>query len=127
MRKKIIFSIVIVVVIILLGGCKKPWDHSWVRELKINDPDLSLYEDGVYRGTFTYSRFKHVVDTYVVNHRYDQIIIIENKGSERAKLAEEVVNRVLEEQTLLVDTVTGATTSSIALLKAIENGFLDDN
>jgi uncharacterized protein with FMN-binding domain len=59
----------------------------------------------------------------VVSHRYESIAVIANRDSERAQAAEEVLDRVLAQQTLLVDAVSGATNTSKALLKAVENGF----
>lgn len=113
----------IIILLFVLCACKKPWDHSWVAEMKINDVDLEKFDDGTYRGSFSYNRFTYIVESTVNEHKYSEITIIQNRTTERAVMAEEVVGRVKEHQTLLVDAVSGATASSKALLKAIENGF----
>lgn len=91
--------------------------------MNINDVDLSRYADGIYRGDFTYNKFTYVVDTSVRMHRCEDIVVVSNKDSERARAAVAVVYRVLEQQTLMVDVVSGATQTRKALLKSIERGF----
>jgi uncharacterized protein with FMN-binding domain len=60
----------------------------------------------------------------VQEHRIQQIDVLKNREeSEYAKKAEGVVEKVLKSQSLKVDAVTGATTTSKALLKAIESAL----
>ena len=124
-----VLILIVCVILVSLTACAEdyrvPWDHSWVGEMEIHDVDLSGYSDGVYRGYFIYNNFTYVVDTYVLMHRYEDIVVVSNKDSERARAAVVVVDRVLEQQTLLVDVVSGASNTSKALLKSIERGFED--
>ncbi|PKL26231.1 MAG: hypothetical protein CVV46_15410 [Spirochaetae bacterium HGW-Spirochaetae-2] len=127
--RKGVYAILVFVALAVLTACAEgfsaPWDHSWVGEMEIHDVDLSRYPDGVYRGDFTYNNFTYIVDTYVRAHAYEDIDVVANKDSGRARAAAAVVDRVLEEQTLLVDVVSGASHTSKALLKSIERGFED--
>ena len=111
-----------IVVSVSMGACRLPWDHSWVARLPVEDVDVSGHADGTYRGSFSYNRFTYVVDTTLRDGRYDAIVIVANRDTERARRAEAVTDRVIERQSLHVDVVTGATNTSKALLKAIEVG-----
>ncbi len=94
-----------------------------VREIQINDIDISSISDGIYEGNFTYSNFTYTVQTTVKNHQIESINILSNRDTKHAKKAEGVITLVLEKQTPNVDAVTGATTTSKAILKAIENSL----
>jgi uncharacterized protein with FMN-binding domain len=95
-----------------------------VREMPINDIDMSHVEDGMYTGDFTYGmfgiNFTYVVETDVKSNRIIDIRVVKNRNTNHAKLAENVIPRVIEAQSPNVDAHTGATTTSKALLKAIE-------
>lgn len=110
------------VLVVSACACRLPWDHSWVARLPVEDVDVSGHADGTYRGSFSYNRFTYVVDTTLRDGRYDAIVIVANRDTERACSAEAVTERVIESQSLHVDVVTGATNTSKALLKAIEDG-----
>jgi uncharacterized protein with FMN-binding domain len=59
----------------------------------------------------------------VKEHRIAEIKIIKNRKDKCARMAEGVVPRVLEAQKTDVDAVSGATTTSKALLMAIYNAI----
>jgi len=112
-------------IIILFSGltaCSMAFKH--VREMPINDIDLTQIEDGTYTGDFTYAFKTYAVETTVKSHRISDIRVIQNRNSNHAKLAEDVIPRVIEAQTANVDAHTGATTTSKALLKAIERSLI---
>ena len=44
------------------GGCRTPWDHSWVADLPIGDPELLMIAGGACRGSFRYSRCNRAVE-----------------------------------------------------------------
>jgi uncharacterized protein with FMN-binding domain len=59
----------------------------------------------------------------IKGHSIDNITILKNRDSIYAKEAETVIDRVLYSQSLNVDAVSGATTTSKALLKAVEGAL----
>ena len=79
--------------------------------------------DGTHRGIFTYGGFNYTVDAVAEDGKVAEIIIIANVDNQKSKEAEVVLERVVEAQSLQVDTVSGATSSSRALLKAAENAI----
>lgn len=91
-----------------------------VRNTEIKDIDLSKVADGSYLGEFSYNNTACRVEVVVGNHRIESIDILENGSTNYAKKAEGVVEKVISEQKTNVDVVAGATTTSKALLKAVE-------
>ncbi len=106
----------------LLTSCNTE-EINRVRNMTINDIKLDTISDGVYHGNFTYGGFTYVTETVVKNHKIENINVIQNRKSKFAKKAEGVIPKILQGQTLKVDVVSGATTTSKAILKAIENSL----
>jgi uncharacterized protein with FMN-binding domain len=115
---------VISVAIFMVTVYPKIKEQADVRKMAINDIPLSDIIDGTFRGDFNYGDFTYEVEVIVQEHVIKDIKILENRqDSEYARKATAVVNNVLKAQSLNVDVVTGATTTSKALLKAIENAL----
>ncbi|MGB2630745.1 MAG: FMN-binding protein [Candidatus Omnitrophota bacterium] len=88
------------------------------------DIDLSKIPDGVYKGKCRYyGMFTCEVEVRVRDHRITDIKVFEDRESEYVEQAKGVTKNVIKEQSLKVDTVTGATITSRAILKAIENAL----
>lgn len=94
-----------------------------VRNMPIEDIRGDMADDGEYMGDFSYGGFTYLVEVKVLDRKIDSVRILSNRTSKHAKKAEGVVQNVLRAQTANVDTITGATTTSKALLKAIENAL----
>jgi uncharacterized protein with FMN-binding domain len=94
-----------------------------VRELKIENIDLNLVKSGAYEGDFSYGNYKYVVNVIVEKHKIMEINIINNRNTKYSKMAEGVIQEILTEQKSNVDAISGATTTSKALLKAVENAL----
>ena len=94
-----------------------------VRNMKIEDVDLNNVKNGTYSGDYNYGAFYCAVEVTVLNHKISDIKIVKNEDTKYAKKAEGVILKVIEKQKVNVDTVSGATTTSKALLKATENAL----
>jgi uncharacterized protein with FMN-binding domain len=95
-----------------------------VRQMPIKDVEFANVADGTYEGSFTYSKTTTEVEVTVKGHKIEKINILEKGKTEHAqKAAEGIEKNVLEAQSLDVDVVTGATTTSKALLKALEKAL----
>ena len=88
-------------------------------------PDLSQINDGVYRGYYDLSGtpVKVTLDVTLRDNRIVNIEIIEHLRSPIGKKAENIIGQIIESQSLGIDAVSGATASSKAILKAVENAF----
>jgi len=82
--------------------------------------DLTEVPDGVYTGEFNRYRWSNTVKVTIENHK-----IVDIQTTNEQALHEELARRIIEQQTLKVDAVSGATVSSNAFLKAVENALSD--
>ena len=119
--------IIIVIGVLVVGGTVNAMLTSrrlqTYRKMEIADTDLSAFKDGTYPGEATAGKSTYKVAVTVQNHTITGIQIVQNRTSSYSCYAEGVVPKVLKAQNANTDTVTGATTTSKALLKAIENAL----
>lgn len=94
-----------------------------VRGMRINHVDVSKVKDGDYLGAFAYGGFNYVVRVNVVDHQIVDVLILKNRTTKWAKKAERVAKSILDQQRNDVDAISGATTTSKAFLKAVENAL----
>lgn len=92
-------------------------------ELMLVAVDLSRVADGQYEGEFGGTVVGASVLVTVSNQRIVDVALLRHRSG-RGKPAEVIVDRVVAEQTLAVDTVAGATISSKVILKAIEAALI---
>ena len=88
-------------------------------------PDMNGMSDGDYRGNYSLSGtpVEVTLDVTVQNQKIIGINIVKHSRSPIGKKAERITGSVVEKQSLNVDEVSGATASSKAILKAIENAL----
>ena len=123
----IIAFAVLAAVIVLAAYLKQVADYKQaVSEIFIEEVHLSDIPDGVYIGecdvNFIYAKVEVTVDSGEITN----IRILEHKN-ERGQAAEAVVERIVSEQRIDVDAVSGATNSSTVLKKAVENALKSIN
>lgn len=119
-----------VVVILLLAGGAALFAYlrsvgaykQAVRELSVAPVSLSEVADGTYTGECDVKFIRAKVSVTVEDGAITAIDILEHKNG-RGAAAETVIDTILEEQTVEVDAVTGATNSSIVLEKAVEDAL----
>jgi uncharacterized protein with FMN-binding domain len=122
MKKTPRYAILCFLMMMLLSACMRR-ETAHVRNLEFDPVNLEKIDNGIYEGRFTYADFEYVVEIDVEDHKIRDIKVLQNRSSKYALMAEDVLPRVLEAQNLNVDATTGATTTSKALLKAIENAL----
>ena len=94
-----------------------------INKVQINPINMSTIEDGVYEGEYHFNEsVGAVVKVTVENQNITRIDMIEHKYGMGQK-AEAIRDQVIEAQSLQVDAVSGATGSSVVILKAIENAL----
>jgi uncharacterized protein with FMN-binding domain len=94
-------------------------------EITASLPDMETMPDGVYRGFYDLSGspVKVTLDVTVQNHNISTVKIVKHICSPIGKKAEKITESIIEKQSLNVDVVSGATGSSKAILKAVENAL----
>ncbi|MBC2456687.1 FMN-binding protein [Clostridium beijerinckii] len=125
--KKILLGVVCLVAItsIIVGGKYLISVRNYqktIKELTINNVDLSKIPDGKYIGSYDVNLISAKVSVTVKNHKIENIDLLEHK-TDRGKPAEVIPDMVVKAQSLQVDTISGATNSSKTILKAIENAL----
>lgn len=93
-----------------------------VRETTIGGTDISNIPDGVYVGEYDVDFVYAKVEVTVQNGAVTNIDILEHKNG-RGKPAEIVADRIIQEQRIDVDAVSGATNSSVVIKNTVENAF----
>jgi uncharacterized protein with FMN-binding domain len=126
-NKKVLF--IVLAAILVIGGAfaaKYFSDLSSYRqaveEITIGEIDLLTIPDGTYTGSAEAVWVGATVEVTVNDHRITDIKLDHRHGQGEA--AEVITDHVLEAQSLQVDIISGVTSSSKVILKAIENALL---
>ena len=90
-----------------------------VKETTIEEVNISDIPDGVYIGEYDVNFIYAKVEVDVSGGKIIDVRLLEHR-QERGKAAEAVANEIVDEQRIDVDTVSGATNSSIVIKKAVE-------
>ena len=116
--KKVLLIIFFVVAFLLIAGNMV----RNVQNISVSMPDLSNVQDGNYIGEYSITPVHVKVEVSVSNHRITNITILQHDNG-LGSTAESIVNDVVQEQSLDIDAVSGATVSSKCILKAVENAI----
>jgi len=122
--KKIAVILIILVVIGFLGfklAANKIISDA--KALSFEEIDSGQLKDGEYLGNYEIFPVKVSVKTWVQNGEITQIDLLEHFNGKGAP-AEKIVDDIIEKQSLQVDAVSGATVSSVAIKKAVEDSLL---
>jgi len=112
--------VLIVFICAFIFGCSTAYKNLTARM-----PDLTLKADGIYRGTYDLSGtpVNVILDVTIQNHKIIDIKIVKHSCSPIGKKAEKIIDRIIEDQNLDVDAVSGATASSKTIIKAVEDAL----
>ena len=91
-----------------------------VKETTFEEINISDISDGVYIGEYDVDFIYAKVEVTVQNGEITNINILEHRH-ERGKAAEAITNKIVDEQKIDVDAISGATNSSTVIKKAVEN------
>jgi uncharacterized protein with FMN-binding domain len=96
---------------------------GYVRKLVVNPVNLSRIADGTHEGRFARGRFSYTVEVSVQDHR---IAAVKLMGPQQAQdtLIREVLDSIVRNQSVTVDTVSGASLTTKAVSKAVENALI---
>lgn len=127
-KKHMIYAGVAVVVLVALLGVAYMFQLSYeataALAVTIEPIDFSSIHEGHYIGEYRLGLTKYKVEVEVYNRRITGVEIISNRNNRYARMAAEgIIERVVARGNVSVDTVSGATTSSIGILKAIEQAL----
>jgi len=126
-KKKIVLFVVMLLLLVgLVCGIiylKNVADYKQaVKETTFEETNISDISDGVYVGEYDVNFIYAKVEVTVQNGVITNISILEHRH-ERGKSAEIITNKIVDEQRIDVDAVSGATNSSTVIKKAVENAL----
>ena len=93
-----------------------------IGETTFDEIDIADVSDGTYIGEYDVNFIYAKVEVTVEDGEIVSINILEHRH-ERGKAAETVIEKIIEEQKIDVDAVSGATNSSTVIKKAVENAL----
>lgn len=120
----IILSILGLLVVVGAGGVFYITNGLEAGEnLAINPVDLTAVEDGTYAGVYQGGRWSNEVAVSVADHQIANINVVKTVTIDDPEMTSTLINAVIKNQNTTVDTVSGATVTSKAYLKSIENAL----
>jgi len=93
------------------------------KNITINSLNLSNLNDGVYLGEYKKGRWSNTLNVIVKDHKITEIILKDDVKFPMTNLSNELFSNVIKSQNTTVDTISGATVTSKAYLKSIENAL----
>ena len=123
MKRILIVSMGILLVLLIgVGAALYP---SAMADIRVRGVDLTTLADGSYTGTFERGRFTNTLTVHIENNRIVRIDIVEDVfAASVTDASDEVFRRVIETQDTKIDAVAGATITTKAYLKSIENALV---
>jgi uncharacterized protein with FMN-binding domain len=117
----IILGVIVVIIaaflIFILGG------KSRAMNLTLDKITAASVADGVYTGSYSGMRFSNTVEVTVKDHRITDIKVVKEQAIINPETAQALADEVLKAQSTDVDAVSGATATTKAFLKAVENAL----
>ncbi len=94
-----------------------------VASVQVAEIDLEGKEDGIYKGRYENYRWKNEVEIRIEDGRIIDIVVNDAQREDQGELEGKMTDAVLEAQSTQVEVVSGATVSSRAYLKAVEDAL----
>ena len=103
-------------------------EHEEARSLPLNAVDFGKLNDGTYHGAYAGGMYKWRANECAVTVSSGkvadiQLVVSQDPGGKNTQHTE-LYDRVIQAQTLHVDTISGATLTSKAYLQAVENALV---
>ena len=133
-RGKAALITILIIVTVLTAAFFVGWnwlekEHSVLRNMEFEDIDITQIKDGAYEGYYAgglYGWRENRVSVTVKDGKVTGIELLYSKDGTSDKILNELYGRVMEKQSLDVDTVSQATLTSRAYLKSVEDALMDD-
>lgn len=121
----------IVLVVLVAGGAGgallfTAGERREAKNLPIRALDFKQIKNGTYVGEYKGGMYKwraNKVQVTVTSSKVTDIKVLEQAEKKPAEFTDDLFGRVIREQSLQVDTISGATLTCKAFLKAIENAL----
>ena len=120
--------LIVMATLCLLTSCfSLSREHEEARNVEIRTINFKKLIDGSYRGVYEGGMYKwreNEVQVIVTSGKVSKIALLNSKENKPPDFSEELFNRVIKHQSLQVDVISGASLTTKALLKSIENALI---
>jgi uncharacterized protein with FMN-binding domain len=116
----------IVIVLVIVSGVAVIFltkGMGAVKKVELKELNLSGIPDGTYKGHFDGARWTNTLEVTVTDEDITEIKIISPPSYVEDDFSNKLINTVRAKQSLDIDVVSGATVTTKAMLKAIENAL----
>ena len=115
--------IIVLISIIFFAGIYLTNGLEAGEKLGIYPISISEQPDGIYEGSYSGGRWSNRVVVTIEAGKITDINILESVLIEKPEITSKLIAKVLAKQDLTIDAVSGATVTSKAYLKAIEQAL----
>ncbi|MEI7885357.1 MAG: FMN-binding protein [Clostridia bacterium] len=122
-RKIVLGMIIVLISIIFFAGIYLTNGLEAGEKLGIYPISISEQPDGIYEGSYSGGRWSNRVVVTIEAGKITDINILESVLIEKPEITSKLIAKVLAKQDLTIDAVSGATVTSKAYLKAIEQAL----
>ena len=129
-RRRVWIAVMALVLLLVLGAggalLFTEGERREARNLPIKSVNFQRLHDGTYIGEYAGGKYKwraNQVQVTVSGRKVTSIKLLAHAQNQSAASSDELFGRVIQSQSLQVDTISGATLTSMAYLKAIENAL----
>jgi len=126
-----LIALIVMAVLGVVGGIgwsRLSKEHREARSLPLNVVDFSKLTDGTYHGAYEGGMYKWRANECQVTVSSGKVTDIQLVGSKdpggKNTQHQELYDRVIQAQSLQVDTISSATLTSKAYLQAVENALI---
>lgn len=130
MKKFLKIFICLIVIVVITFACAILYLNYGLKagsNTTINGLNMSDINDGVYNGKYKFGRWSNNLDVTVKHGKIIYIKIIKDVTFVKPDVRDELFIRVIEAQNTEVDVISGATVTSKAYLKSIENALSNND
>lgn len=119
---KILVTIVVIFTLVFAGGIFY-LSRGLNSDIQLSGVNSSKLNDGIYKGKYEAGRWTNELNITINDHKITRIEIEDDVTFSKPDVSDDLFNRVILEQDTTVDAVSGATITSKAYLKSIENAL----
>ena len=118
---------IVFLVLIAVGAFFAFYGLNDIKQMEVADIDISQMQDGTYTGEFKKGRWVHEVEVTIMDQRITGIRSI-NKVTDKGqkKIVDGAIKAMIEKQSIRIDAVSGASVSTKAFQKAVEDALLGE-
>lgn len=118
--------LIVVIVILVFGGLMALMATRGLKKVKnlpLADIDISSIPDGVYEGSYSGYRWDNTVKVTVKEGKITDFEVVKEKMTNSPQIVNGIKEKLIAQQDLHIDAVSGASVNTRAYLKAIEDAL----